>query len=282
VLKEAVADFKVALETAITSRSYAGKLYSNGHAAKEALIKSQRLILRIHEVVKVSLHEELTKTGRKNSIFPPVGQSNPELLISGFIKAKKQDVVILFDDDLPRVEVIQEGLLAGTKDKVGKAESERSIVVGVRSQLSSVDKNFDTLMERTFAETLNLRLRLPKLVMGEVYLLPVVEYDIEAMRENRVAWESRPVKVDKFIRTFLGISGRKPQDFNDDLYKYERTSLILIDFQKTPPTVFLTLDELKEAGYLGSDYRADFHLLSPQGFASDLILKHRQRHPSAK
>ena len=66
--------------------------------------------------------------------------------------------------------------------------------------MSSVAKNFDTLMERAFAETLNLRLRLPGLVMGEVYVPPIVEYDDVAMRTNRVAWKKKPIPVEKSIR----------------------------------------------------------------------------------
>ena len=84
--------------------------------------------------------------------------------------------------------MIKDGPLEVTINSIGKEQSENAIVIGVRSQLSSVEFFFDTLMERAFAETLNLRLRLPKLVMGEVYLLPVVEYDDQAMKENRIAW----------------------------------------------------------------------------------------------
>ena len=38
-------------------------------------------------------------------------------------------------------------------------------------------------LERTFAETMNLRFRHPQLVMGEVYLLAVKDYDEQSMNE---------------------------------------------------------------------------------------------------
>lgn len=280
-LGRAVCEMKSALEDAITSAKYRGKRFKNGVEAKQALIRSQTLILRIHEVVKTDLVDKIEAT-RSHSIHPPLGKSKPELKISGFIKAKDQDLVMLFDGDEARRETIADGPLKGDIDPVGRQQSERAVVVGVRSQMSSVAKNFDTLMERAFAETLNLRLRLPGLVMGEVYILPIVEYDDVAMRTNRVAWKKKPIPVEKFIRTFTGITGRAAENVTDELYKYERTALVLADFRPETPRVFLTLEELKSAGAVSADFEADFAKLSPQDFARDLLAIHRQRHPPGR
>ena len=277
LLQTAVTEIKDTIENSIRTRTFDGNTYPNGQKAKEALIRSSKLILRIHEVVKQSLVTELNRVRRNHRIYPPLNQSVPELSISGFIKAKNQDVVVLFDGDRPTSERIQEGPLAETSDEVGKDISERSIVIGVRSQLSSIAKNFDTLMERAFAETLNLRLRLPELVMGEAYLLPIYEYDDRAMEQNTVRWKPAPVPVEKFIRTFLGISGRTSGD--TDIYKYERSALILFDTRVSPPKLFLTLDELKQAGVVSNDFNGNFNLLSPQNFAEQIISAHQRRHP---
>ena len=43
--------------------------------------------------------------------------------------------------------------------------------------MSSLAKNADTLFERIFAKSLNLHMRYPNIVLGEVYLIPVYEYD---------------------------------------------------------------------------------------------------------
>src|SRR5579862_3525283 len=157
LLQAAINGMKQALESAIATATFNGKTYADGQTAKEALIRSQGLILPIHEVVKRSLAEELQMRQRRFTIYPAIGASAPELKISGFIKAKDQDVVVLFDADKAVPEEILDGPLAGEQDEVGRQQSERSIVIGVRSQMSSVAKNFDTLMERAFAETLNLR-----------------------------------------------------------------------------------------------------------------------------
>lgn len=279
LLQEAISEIKTELEASIRTATYNDKVYDNGQRAKEALIRSQNLILKIHEVVKVSLYDELSKHRIHFSIHPPLGQKSPEVTFHGFIKSKKQDIVVLFDDTSSvQGGIISEGPLTGTYDALGKPKSELSIVIGVRSQLSSVAKNFDTLMERTFAETLNLRLRLPSLVMGEVYLLPVVEYDDVAMGQSRVAWKSTPVPVERFIKTFIAISGRTAQSLKEELYKYERTALILVDFRESSPKIFLTTEQLKKEAYVSKDFTEHFELLSPSGFAEDIVRVHHERH----
>ena len=43
---------KVNYDTAITTARFNGNRYTNGHKAKEALIRSQRIINLIHEFIK--------------------------------------------------------------------------------------------------------------------------------------------------------------------------------------------------------------------------------------
>lgn len=277
MLQAALRGIKESLEHAVETATFRGESRTNGLKAKESFIRSYRLIMPIHEVVKESLAGDLSSQGRCFTMHPPIGETSPELKFMGFLKGKNQDVAVLFDDDEPTPEEITEGPLEGQMDAVGKDVSRRSLVVGVRSQMSSVNKNFDTLMERLFAETLNLRLRLPRLVMGEVYLLPVAEYDSEAMKQDEVAWERQPVDIERFIRTFASFSGREAHNYDDE-YKYERSALVLADFRNDPPNVYLTLDELKQDGLVSNDVDIDFETLSPQNFAEDLLDVHRRRH----
>ena len=276
LLKKELRGFQTDLESAIKTGVYGTKRYPNGHQAKEAMIRGSGLIFRIHHVVKCSLAEELTARNRPHRMYPPLGKTAPELKITGFIKAKKQDVVVLTGGDKEESEAITEGPLTGEIDSVGRASSERSIVVGVRSQMSSVAKNFDTLMERAFAEALNLRLRLPRLVLGEVYVLPLYEYDDVAMRDNEVAFKSRPVAVDKFIRTFAAISGRGASAQDGELYKYERTALVLVDFKSNPMRVITRADDLRVHGFSPERAEACSKLL-PDRFAHDLVTIHGER-----
>jgi hypothetical protein len=269
-LVKALREVKAVIEKAITTATYNGKTFPNGAQAKNAAIRSQKIILNLHEVVKGCLVDELNKQGlRYISVHPPLGQSSPEMKMAGFIKAKDQDITVLFSK--PRAEIIPDGALAGMQDEVGKNTSHKSIVIGVRSQMSSIDKNFDTLMERAFAETLNMRLRLPGLVMGEVYMLPIFEYDDSAMVENRVGFKKRPINAAKFINTFLAISNRLTATKSQDLHKYNRTALVFADFRKTPPVLFETLADLKNAGVVTNTYAASFDVLSPVNFCEPLV-----------
>jgi hypothetical protein len=275
-LKGALSEIKADMEVAITTASFKGRSYDNGQKAKEALICSSRLILKIHEVTKESLQAELERRNLPFAIHPPLGTSSPELPVTGFIKKKRQDIVVLVSNIHPECETVADGPLQGIKDPLGIKATNSSIVIGVRSQLSSVSKNFDTLMERAFAETLNLRLRFPNLVMGEVYLLPLFEYNDEAMKRNLVEFNQQPIPIDKFIRTFVGISGRSAEA-REDLYKYERTALILADFRKNPPELCLTQLDLVRVGV--SKAMADkYEQISPRSFASDIIETYLRRH----
>lgn len=278
LLQNAVNEIKTNLENAISTATYNGKQYPNGQQAKQALIRSQNLILKIHEVVKISLLKEISQYRTDFTIFPPIGARSPEMAVFGLLKSKKQDVVVLFNDTPDHGSLVKEGPLAGSYDPIGKEKAEKSIVIGIRSQLSSVAKNFDTLMERAFAETLNLRLRLPDLVMGDVYLIPVVEYDDVLMKQNRVGWKHDIIAVDKFVSTFLAISNRSYAKSDPEIYKYERVALIIVDFRKNPPKIFLSTDELREGGFLSKDFKYKYEPLSPINFAHDIFEIYRMRH----
>jgi hypothetical protein len=276
-LQAAVALFKDDLATAITSASYNGKAYANGQEAKNAAIRSGKPIARLHEVVKIDLRDALEARGLAPKIHPPIGSSSPELKITGFIKGKAQDVTVLFGDDEPIPEVLAEGPMKGETDAVGLAVSNRSIIVGVRSQVSSIDKNFDTLMERAFAEPLNLHLRLPLSVVGEVYLLPVVELHDDALKNNTVGFKNGFVKIERFLKTFLAISGRVTAA--DEPYKYERSALVLTDLRSDPPTIYASLDHLRDDGVVGNDVvLPDISSLMPQTFGQDLAETYLLRH----
>jgi hypothetical protein len=181
-------------------------------------------------------------------------------------------------DEQPTPITIEEGPLSGSIDELGINATKNSIVIGVRSQLSSVDKNFDTLMERAFAETMNLRLRHPYLVMGEVYLLAVKDYDEQAMKLNQIRWKPRFTKIERFISIFNGISHRADHENIRESFKYERSVLLLVDFSQNPPKIYTTKEELQADGIVSQDFREDYASLSPIRFGADILEKYSERH----
>lgn len=282
LLKEKIQQIKETINSTVGSAIFTktnGTIIkkSNGLEAREALIRSGQLIEKIHEVVKISLNKKLKEEGFSDfSIHPPIGSSSPEIDVWGFLKKKKQDVVVLFEKE--KEDEIEEGPLKGTKDLLGKNATKYSIVIGIRSQLSSVGKNTDTLMERAFAETFNLRLRHPYLVMGEVYMLIVKEYDEQAMKENRIEFKDKYSKVEKYISIFNAMSGRNNYDQLLDNYKYENSALVLVDFSQEQAKVYESLEELKDDGIVSQDFNEDYSLLAPQNFVNNLIKAYKKRH----
>ncbi len=244
ILEDVFLQIKIDFENTITTASFDGRSYQNGNKAKEAYIRSQKLINLIHEFIK---NEFLNLGVSSQNIIPPLGHSNPELKLKGFLKEKNQDICIVPNK---------------------KSNPEEILSVNVRSQLSSMQKNIDTLYERTFAEALNLHLNYPKQVLGEVYLIPVKVYDDKAMLKNQVKFKNFS-KIDTYITMFQAINSRS--DINVDKYKYERVCLMIVNFGTPKPKVYRTTQELIEDNLLPHDTYLNYEQLSINNFAKDLL-----------
>lgn len=250
---------KTDFDRAITTARFNGNTYANGNKAKEALIRSQKIINLIHEFVK----NDFVNCGvPPQMIFPPVGNSNPEIKIKGFLKSKNQDVTII-----PNSEQV---VLSDT-DSV---DNEKILSVNIRSQLSSLAKNIDTLYERTFAEALNLHLSYPRQCLGEVYLIPTHEYDDKAMLRNQVAYKSAS-KIESYIKMFQAINNRR--DTDKDSYKYERVCLLIADFRQANPKLYESIEELKNDGLVPQNSTVTLENLTSNNFANDLLSIYKAR-----
>ena len=255
------------------------KTFTSGSKAKTSLTRSGKLIQNLHQVVKLSIKKDLRKNSLINSNFsihPPLGKEKPEKETFGHLKSKKQDILVLFDS--PNNEIISQGALKGQMDKVGFDNTQKAIIIGVRSQLSSIDKNFDTLMERAYAEALNTRLRTPKTIMGEVFLIPVNEYEEKTMKNKIVSFSPNKTKIEKYLSIFKEISNRKNFTKKLDYYKYERTCVLIVDFQQNPIKIYETKQELIQDGLISTDCKIDYSKLSPKNFSKDIVTIYNSRH----
>lgn len=236
-------------ELAIKSARFNDKPCGDGHAAKEALIRSQRLIKYLHECVK----SEFIKIGvEPGKIIPKLNSNESEVSIEGYFKPKRQDICIVPD----RSDIGNESMV------------EKYITVNIRSQLSSLANNIDTLHERTFAEALNLHLKYPKQCLGEVYLIPNHEYDDETMQENQVTFKL--VKsIERYIRIFQAINCRLDPDGYE--YKYERVCLLIVDFRAEQPKLYSDIKELIDDNLVPYNTDVTMEGLTFGGFAEDLI-----------
>lgn len=257
-IQQILNNIKQDFDNAIKTAQFNGNVYSNGNKAKEALIRSQRIINYIHEFVKT----EFLRCGVPHGmIYPPVGSSTPEIKIKGFLKSKNQDVSII-----PTPELIT--LVGSASLKI-----ERVLTINIRSQLSSLSKNIDTLYERTFAEALNLHLNFHKQCLGEVYLIPTHEYDDKAMLKNRVVFKSIS-KIEDYIRMFQAINNRLS---TNDEYKYERVCLLIVDFRQENPKLYNSIEELKNDNLIPSNSSTTLEKLTIDNFAEDLLNIYTER-----
>lgn len=251
----------------------------SGSDGKKSLITSQQLINLLHEVVKKSLVD----IGNVNPqlIKPPIGQSKGEIKLFGFLKDKKQDVCVFPNNKYPVEEAINfDGLFnTGVKEPYGELFSEHILSINLRSQLSSLSANIDTMFERTYAEPLNLHRRLPKMVLGEVYLLSLRELNKKKVAQNEVEYlpitNSVKKYLERYIKGFSALNMREGQA--DDLFKYERVALVIVDFSKSPIKIYNNTAELIEDNLLPENSDASMEDLSFNGFTERLIQVYERR-----
>ena len=262
------------IEKCIVTGKNGDKQFENGLLAKESFIRSSKLIGLLHETVKY----DLMKHGVcDENIFPPYGFSKPEIKLAGFLKQKDQDITVIPRNINPVPTEITWGPLSyeGIIDKYGFEYTRRSLVINIRSQLSSLAKNSDTLFERTFAEAMNLHLIYNDMVLGEVYLIPVYEYEQSAAKDNKVKFSVHKTNLEKYISFFTSISGRK--DSTADEFKYERCALIIADFSKEVPVLYSTTKQLKDDNLISEDFNLELADISYLNMIDDLLNIYSQR-----
>ena len=262
-------------------KSIEAAIKSNGTEGKNNLIRSQKPIKLLHEVVKSEL---LRNKVNPDLLNPPISQSHGELSLAGFFKKKDQDICIVPNNAKPKKETLNfQGILYGQEDKFGFDFTEKTLSINVRSQLSSSSKNFDTLYERTFAEALNLHLRCPKMVLGEFYMIAVNEYVSNGANNKEIKYKN--VKgvakhIEKYLLSFAAVNNRK--SITDDHFKYERVCLLIVDFSKKIPKVYNTDEELKNDNLLPENSIATIKNLNFPCFAEDLLKIYTKRFGTGK
>ena len=262
-LQEAVDNFKELIESSILT---------GGDDGKQAMIRSSRPILNLHEAVKSAL---ISAGIEPDLIFPPINKRSPELKLAGSRKQKNQDVCIISSNSKIE-EVLQEGFLKDEIDKFGENFTEQTIAINVRSQISSIQKNFDTLHERTTSEAVNLHDRCPKMCLGELYMLAVPEYDDKEIKLKKIGFKKPNAKtVIKYIKSFQAINNRNTIEKN--FYQYEKVCLLIVDFSKSPVKIYKTNEELISDGLIPKDSIIDFSDLGWDNFISDLLKVYSKR-----
>ena len=281
-IQQAVKNIKTMIENAIIR----GDVDRNGARidgcqAKNNVIRSQAPICQLHDAVKSSL---IDLEVNPDYVKPPFLSHEGEIKVFGRLKAKDQDVCVLPNDvNQVRQMLSFDGLLHGKMDPLGLRLTERILSINVRSQLSSGSKNFDTLYERTFAEALNLHLRCDQMVLGEVYMIPVYEYDDDAAKRNQVVFKPNSrvrQRIEKYLASFGAINGRS--SITTDYWKYERICLLIVDFNHEQPVIYNTDEALISAGLMSPDSGLTIENMNYPTLAQTLLEIYSQRFGAGK
>ena len=104
------------------------------------------------------------------------------------------------------------------------------IIIGIRSQMSSVSKNILTYYEEIIGDCISLHDRFPMAVLCYVYLLP--KHPIKKGSKKEV------INLDRAERLFERITDRG--DWRATKDKYEHFALLKVDFDTNPPQLLPT------------------------------------------
>ncbi len=109
------------------------------------------------------------------------------------------------------------------------------IIIGIRSQMSSVSKNILTYYEEIIGDCISLHDRFPMAVICYVYLLPT--------RPIKAGLESENIDLGRAESLFKLITDRG--DWRNTKDKYEHFAFLKVDFSTNPPTLLDTIPQLR-------------------------------------
>ena len=162
-----------------------------------ASVRSQAFINVLHDYCIAELHN----VGITEDSF----QIRKEATIYGSHKQKDVDVAVIENINGPQ------------------------IIIGIRSQMSSVSKNILTYYEEIIGDCISLHDRFPMAVLCYVYLLPK-----RPIKEGR----NEEVNLERAERLFERITGR--DDWRSPKDKYEHFAFLKVDFDIDPPKLLET------------------------------------------
>lgn len=108
------------------------------------------------------------------------------------------------------------------------------IIVGIRSQMSSVGKNILTYYEEIIGDCISLHDRFPMAVICYIYLLPT--------RPIKPGKGKESIDLDRAEKLFKLITDRG--DWRNTKDKYEHFAFCKVDFTRNPPRLLKTIPEL--------------------------------------
>lgn len=192
-------------------------------------VRGQAFINILHKAISSDLTDQLSDQARSRNI-----RVVQEATIYGSHKPKDVDISVIEPTNGPLM------------------------MIGIRSQMSSVGKNALTYYESIIGECISLQDRFPMAVIGYVYLMPV-----RPIKEGR---ETEVIDHSRYTRMYDAITGRSGQLYRNIRGVFDEFAYMIVDFTTTPPS-------LRDDLLAGTE-----HELSVTNFVERMIETFKQRH----
>lgn len=246
-LEKATIEIKNRAKEAIKTEGYKGFISTK---------RASDLILPIHEAIKKDF---IRFNIMEEQILPKLGERTGEMKIFGSQCSKRMDISIL-----PKYINFKEEILDITDnknkrkiDKYGKHVTENSLFVDIKSQFCSIGKNQGTLRTNFIGLNADIKERCPKTIIGNLTVLPIYEFDTEAMKEHKMRFSNNPINVEEYLIRFNKIQDTSSLN-NSSITKFNKVALVLVDFSQKIPHIFTSHQELVKYGLVSSDFNMKY------------------------
>ena len=163
-------------------------------------VRSQAFINILHKEISEDLDARLSSAARKRQVAVV-----KEATIYGSHKPKDVDVSVIDPENGPLV------------------------MIGIRSQMSSVAKNALTYYEGIIGECISIQDRFPMAVTGYLYLMP-----LQPIKEGR---KQETINHSRYARMYDAITGRTGQSYRDIRGIFDEFAYMVVDFNQSPPAL---------------------------------------------
>lgn len=174
------------------------EMHKEYEKSPEAAVRGQTFIKVLHKHLSADFEARLTKQARRRGIEIVL-----EATIFGSHKPKNVDISVVDPENGPLM------------------------MVGIRSQMSSIGKNALTYYEGIIGECISLQDRFPLATVGYVYLMP-----LRPIKEGR---EKEVVPHGRYAQMYAAIAGRGGQDYSSKRGIYDQFAYMVVDFGSDPP-----------------------------------------------
>ena len=155
--------------------------------------------------------------------------------------AVKRGIKVVYKDELAYIDkkgatrtrkISEAHILSSTKPKnvdvaVIDPENGPLVIIGVRSQMSSIGKNVLTYYEGIVGECISLQDRFPMSTHGYVYLHPQT-----SIKEGK---ESESIDHKRYARFYADVSGRTGPTWKTIRGVFDQFAYMVVDFEHDPP-----------------------------------------------